>query len=261
MLLSTIIPVYNTKLYLNKAVDSIIAQQMPVGEHEIILVDDGSTDGSSAVCDEYASRHPNLVRVIHKRNGGVSSARNSGIAEAKGQYVHFMDSDDWLIPGAYNYILDNYFDDKFDYIGFWSVTLDNIMCKKWNETFDVTGKVVYEGSGREYYCKGQILSFAWSGWYRTSFLQCNNIEFDENAIIAEDMQFNLRFMMADPSVRLTSSVLYRYEVRDDSAVNQRNPAKMRKMTDSYIFLFELLVAYMSECQEFKIGGVKSLPVR
>lgn len=256
MLLSTIIPVYNTKPYLNKAVDSIITQQMSAGEHEIILVDDGSTDGSSEVCDEYGLRYPNLVRVIHKQNGGVSSARNIGITEARGRYIHFMDSDDWLIPGAYKYIVDNYFDDGFDYIGFWSVTLDNIMRKKWNETYDVTGKVVYEGNGRDYYYLGNILPFSVMGWYRRRFLVDNEIDFDCNSVIAEDVQFNLRFMMADPSVRLTNSVFYRYEVRGDSTVSQRNPDKMKKMTESYMSLFELLKAYQSQYPKFKSGGTQ-----
>lgn len=90
---TVVIPVYNTKAYLKDCVDSITAQTFQ--NLEILLVDDGSTDGSSAVCDELSNKDTR-IRVIHKRNGGVASARNLGIDEAKGKYIMFADSDDWL---------------------------------------------------------------------------------------------------------------------------------------------------------------------
>lgn len=93
MLISVIVPVYNVKNYLCKCVDSIINQTY--NNLEIILVDDGSTDGSGAICDEYVLKD-SRVKVIHKENGGVSSARNLGIAQAGGEYICFVDSDDWL---------------------------------------------------------------------------------------------------------------------------------------------------------------------
>lgn len=93
MLISVIVPVYNVENYLCKCVDSIINQTY--NNLEIILVDDGSTDGSASICDEYVLKD-SRVKVIHKENGGVSSARNIGIAEASGEYICFVDSDDWL---------------------------------------------------------------------------------------------------------------------------------------------------------------------
>lgn len=90
---SIIIPVYQTKNYLNRCIGSIVSQKF--SDFEIILVDDGSTDGSAEVCDRWTERD-GRVRVIHKRNEGVSIARNVGIQEAKGKYIQFVDSDDWL---------------------------------------------------------------------------------------------------------------------------------------------------------------------
>lgn len=98
--LSIIVPVYNVAPYLRKCVDSLLSQDF--SDYEIILIDDGSTDGSSTICDEYASRPfdnsftPSLViKTIHQKNAGLSAARNTGIAAAKGEYICFVDSDDY----------------------------------------------------------------------------------------------------------------------------------------------------------------------
>lgn len=90
---SVIIPVYNSKQYLSRCVDSILSQSYT--DFELLLVDDGSTDGSGSVCDKYAAKD-SRVRVLHKENGGVSSARNFGLKNVNGHYVVFVDSDDWV---------------------------------------------------------------------------------------------------------------------------------------------------------------------
>jgi glycosyltransferase involved in cell wall biosynthesis len=100
--ISVIIPVYQAEEFLAKCVDSVLAQT----EHdlEVILIDDGSTDCSANICDEYSARD-DRVRVIHKDNAGVSAARNTGIAEANGDYIGFVDSDDWIEPNMYERLL------------------------------------------------------------------------------------------------------------------------------------------------------------
>ena len=97
-LLSVIVPVYNVEAYLPRCVDSILRQSYD--NLEVILVDDGSRDGSGRICDEYAAGDPR-VKVIHKENGGLSSARNAGLDTAAGEYLTFVDSDDWIEPDAY----------------------------------------------------------------------------------------------------------------------------------------------------------------
>jgi len=92
-LISVIIPVYNVEPYLKKCLDSVVTQTYK--EIEIILVDDGSTDGSGPICDEYAAQDKR-IRVIHKRNGGLSDARNVGLDRCSGRYVTFIDSDDYV---------------------------------------------------------------------------------------------------------------------------------------------------------------------
>ena len=98
MKFSVVIPVYNVKDYLHRCVDSVLAQSFD--DYEILLVDDGSTDGASpAICDDYGAKYPDLIRVIHQENGGLGAARNTGIDAAKGDYLIFLDSDDYLLPG------------------------------------------------------------------------------------------------------------------------------------------------------------------
>lgn len=100
--ISVIVPIYKVEQYLRQCVDSILNQTHRA--LEVILVDDGSPDGSGKICDEYAARD-SRVRVIHKENGGLSDARNAGIDIARGDYIAFVDSDDWLEPDTYESML------------------------------------------------------------------------------------------------------------------------------------------------------------
>lgn len=97
--ISVIVPVYNVEKYLAECIDSILAQTYQ--NLEIILVDDGSPDSSGRICDEYAERYPKKIKVVHKANGGLSSARNVGLDVANGEYVGFVDSDDKILPEMY----------------------------------------------------------------------------------------------------------------------------------------------------------------
>jgi len=103
-LLSIIVPAYNIKTYLPRCLDSILAQTYT--NIEVIVVNDGSTDGSDSVIDDYASKD-NRIIAIHKENGGVSSARSAGIKKAKGEFIGFVDGDDYIEPNMYEHLLNN----------------------------------------------------------------------------------------------------------------------------------------------------------
>lgn len=100
--LSVIVPVYNTEKYLRECIDSILAQTF--ADFELILVNDGSTDSSGSICDEYAGKDPR-IQVIHQQNGGITVARKSGVRIARGEYVTFVDSDDWIHKDMYRVML------------------------------------------------------------------------------------------------------------------------------------------------------------
>ena len=101
-LISVIIPVYNTEKYLRTCLDSIVNQTH--SNLQIILIDDGSTDNSGLICDEYAQKDSRII-CVHQQNGGVSKARNEGLKIATGDYIHFPDSDDYLDLDTYEYLL------------------------------------------------------------------------------------------------------------------------------------------------------------
>lgn len=101
-LISVIIPVYNVAAYLPQCLDTVLSQSY--SNLQVILIDDGSTDNSGAICDEYASKDPRVV-VIHQKNGGAAAAKNAGLRAATGKYLSFVDSDDYLEPGAYEHML------------------------------------------------------------------------------------------------------------------------------------------------------------
>lgn len=102
-IISIIIPVYNSEKYLSKCIDSVLAQTFT--DYELILVDDGSTDRSAVICDDYAIKDAR-IKVIHKENGGVSTARNIGLINASGDYIGFIDSDDYVEPNMYTVLFE-----------------------------------------------------------------------------------------------------------------------------------------------------------
>lgn len=112
-MLSVIVPVYNVEKYLARCIDSILKQSY--SDLEIILVDDGSTDNSGKICDQYREIDDRIV-VIHKQNGGLSDARNVGMKKANGQYLAFVDSDDFIHPRMYEILMNLLLDYKADMV-------------------------------------------------------------------------------------------------------------------------------------------------
>ena len=111
---SVIIPIYNSEKYLEWCVNSVLTQQGPLEDYEVLLVNDGSTDSSAEICDRFAEKYPN-VRAIHKPNEKLSATRNRGMREAQGKYFCFLDSDDALLPHTIDKIAD-FFDEHYDEI-------------------------------------------------------------------------------------------------------------------------------------------------
>lgn len=204
--ISIIIPVYNAEMTLKKCVDSIMVQEYK--DFELILIDDGSKDMSSQICDEYAAKDKR-IKVIHKQNGGVSSARNAGLEIAQGQWITFVDSDD--------YLSDHYL------FGLKDSMADLVICNYQN----IIESQVSDGfSVKE--CKGfslkqlirenltnTILRAPWAKFYRREFV--GNIRFHEDMRIGEDACFVFQYLAKCRRYDISSESRYYVNVAEVAA--------------------------------------------
>lgn len=228
--ISVIMPVYNSELYLQDAVDSVLKQDFE--SFELLLVDDGSTDKSPEICDRFATENPR-VRVFHKPNGGVCSARNFGLEQAGGTYIAFCDNDDMFLPGLLkdNVRLAKQF--HADVVRFKrekAVTKDGILqsqsftgfqagCYAGNEVDDNIENILHAGWG------------VWAGIYRRGYLEKNELSFDETIRYGrEDDDFISRVFAGRPRTVLNDRCYYKWNLRyEHSTSNKTNISFVHSM--------------------------------
>lgn len=217
---SFIVPVYKVEKYLRECVDSILAQTLE--SFELLLVDDGSPDNCPEICDEYAEKD-SRVRVFHKENGGVSSSRNVGIAGARGKYICFIDSDDFIsgdfaqglfnaaekygadiVQGGISYCSE---DGETKYEEKSRLPLDTVI------SHSQVCALFDEMSSK---C---LALYCWRNMFRRDFLINNSIKFDESLKIGEDSVFNEQALLLASIVTAIDSCNYYYRSREDSAMN------------------------------------------
>ena len=247
MKLSIIVPIYNASKYLHRCINSLLAQGLKEGEYEIYLINDGSKDNSLDICKEYQNTYPSIIKVLSHNNQGVSYTRNRGIDEAQGDYICFVDADDYLKPNGYRYLIDNYLEENIDILMFWALTLDKKTKANYIENNNVEGKICYEVKGRDF-LKNGIQTFIWSSLYRRSFLVKEQLKFS-NLTIGEDILFNLNVYMKDPTIRSVSSRIYMYDLHEESTIHQRNNKAIRKAIQSYLILFQSFKKFILENNE------------
>lgn len=207
---SVIVPVYNVACYLEKCLNSILKQRNR--NFELLLIDDGSQDGSGAICDKFAILDKR-VRVIHKENGGVSSARNVGLVNAVGEWFAFVDSDD-TVDQDYLTIPQNMKDSDIiekGYITTGETIISRHQVDK-NETFDFEDReIVY----KRYFRKCQFA--LWNRLYSRKIV--NNVKFDERLRIGEDLIFFLTMLHKVRKYSFCSVGCYEYSIREGSAMS------------------------------------------
>jgi len=216
IMLSLIVPVYNVEHFLPRCLDSLLRQGMKAEEWEVICVDDGSTDRSPQILAEYVARYPDVFRVITQANRGLGMARNAGMQMAQGEYVAFVDSDDYLADHACNYLMHHFCQGHPEMVVFSyrRVTTNGISCAEPDAALG--GEVVFEGCGFEAYAQ-PILMTAWGKLYRRDFLSAYDIRFQP--IVYEDEIFNAEvFSHNPPLVRMTTCNIYRYEQGNSASI-------------------------------------------
>lgn len=202
-LISVIVPVYNTEKYLDQCIQSVLAQTYT--NWELLLIDDGSTDSSGAICDKYAAQD-SRIRVFHKENGGVSSARNLGLDNAKGEWITFVDSDDWVNANLYTRLL-------HDSSGLLIVGA----YKKASQMYILPNEKILLDKGENVLNLFMLPHFSvpWGKLYKRSILQKYNIRFDIFLSTHEDTLFVYQYMTYCDSIRMNSYVGYNYRVVSD----------------------------------------------
>jgi len=214
-LISVIVPVYNVEQYLEKCVDSIINQTYK--NIEIILVDDGSKDNSGKMCDELQQKD-DRIKVIHKENGGLSDARNAGLKIANGQYIGFVDSDDYIEPDMFEtlYNLNKKYNSDISIVSFYEIYKGKVIGVRNSKKIEELNKI---DAMKELLIDTRIQSYAWNKLFRRELF--DGIEFPTNKNF-EDIATTLLVFEKANKVVLFEEPKYNYVRRDDSIVGKKN---------------------------------------
>lgn len=261
MRISIIVPIYNTEAYLPECVDSILAQTHT--DFELLLVDDGSTDKSGEICDEYEQKD-SRVCVFHKKNGGVSSARNLGLENAQGEWVCFVDSDDTIPEDALSHYSQNI-----------EQSIDLIFSKY--KIIDEKGTMLREycafDSSREftrqdflkimYVPEGNYQGYIWNKLFRMSVIQEHAIRFNEQIFFNEDRLFTTQYACASKKpVRFMNHLTYRYLMHSNSAMASLKRGYNRKFVtdfDALVLMKKEIdrTPYGKDLRHYTIGGIRN----
>ncbi len=216
-MISVIVPAYNIENYIGRTLDSILAQSFP--DLEIIVVDDGSQDGTGAVIDQYAAAHPDRLRALHVPNGGVTNARLTGVAHASGEWIGFVDGDDVIEPDMYERLLSNAlkYDAQISHCGY-QMAFEDGRVNYFHNT-GVTETHSRTDALRELLCGRRIEPGLWNKLFRKSLFQ--GWEIDKTIQINEDLLMNFYLFSAADTVVYEDWCPYHYMVRSASATRVR----------------------------------------
>ena len=214
-MISIIVPIYKAEQYIHRCIDSILSQSYT--DFELLLIDDGSPDGCGAICDAYAVKD-SRVRVFHKENRGVSSARNLGIAHAQGEWITFIDADDYVHP---DFLFSLYAQHDADLI------VGSFQLVGSDESWD--GILPNEKYGREV-LKDKLFKSAftpnhrapWGKLYRRDIIVDNHILYDSKVTLSEDWLFTLEYFQYTQSIRTIDAPYYYYERGNVDGLSQNS---------------------------------------
>ena len=226
---SVIIPVFNTEKYLAACVESIRNQSFK--DFEVLLVDDGSTDGSGRICDEYSKTDDRIV-VIHKENGGVCSARNAGLDAARGEYVVFVDADDCLNESHLEHLMDSDADLVLTGIQKFGLSEDSCAPTK-KDDFEIEDMPRHWNTPP---VMNYLYCYPVAKRFRTSIIRDNNIRFYEPLFFSEDMCFNMCYMSFAKSFTELPYADYMYRRTEDMDRNEKYKMSAEQLSCHYEYL-------------------------
>ena len=230
MIFSIIVPVYNIQKWISACIESVLRQT--VQDYELILVDDGSVDRSGLICDEYADKY-SQVRVIHKINGGVSDARNSGVDVAIGDYILFLDGDDYIAEwtlGELRKIIEEKSPDVILSEGLYYVSEDKCELAKFCDKKDIQG--LYGSDALFLASKKYDIWSPYDKCFKRIFWQANHFAFKVGRRIGEDFQLIYRVILEAYDVYMISPFYY-YQARNDSAMHSIDGKMLEEMLENF----------------------------
>lgn len=206
--ISVIVPVYNTEQYLPRCINSILVQTFT--DFELLLIDDGSKDGSGKICDEYSAKD-SRIRVFHKENGGVSSARNHGLNNAQGEWITFVDSDDWIEENCLESCIAVI--QKFPSVDIIRYGYCKEVGKNRVKNTCIQNQLIFSPKEMIKQChKYSFWGFIWNTVYKKRLL--GNLRFNEDLSWLEDHIFTYKYINLCQSMYLLEKSLYHYSVLD-----------------------------------------------
>ena len=212
-LISVIVPVYNSEKYLHRCIDSILSQTHT--DFELLLINDGSTDNSGIICDEYAAKD-SRIRVFHKSNGGVSSARNLGLDHAKGKYISFVDSDDETYPNYLSVLFQNINKCDLSYIG---ILKYDVALQKTGEWTHFEEQIIrIDQTDEELIVKNNLLEvgYPYGKLFHQKIIETYNIRFDERISYQEDLIFTLQYISKCKTVYVSKEYGYIWYIQPNN---------------------------------------------
>lgn len=232
-LVSVIVPIYKVEKYLPRCIESICNQSY--SRLEIILINDGSPDKCGEICDEYASKD-NRIKVIHKENGGLSDARNTGIKNATGEYIAFIDSDDFIVNTAFEYLVSEATKYNLDIIAANAIVFTTEDIQRQMKKADSSDIL----TGEQFLCRSiesnSYIPCVWLNLYSKNLIVSNELFFKEG-ILHEDEQWTPRVFLKANRVKFTDFKFYYYVVREDSITHGKD--KSRNGIDTISICYEL----------------------
>lgn len=232
LLLTYIVPVYNTERYLLRCLNSVISQGLPEDSYEVLVVDDGSTDGSRDRVAAFTLLHPQ-VHLIIQENAGVSAARNRALDQSRGRYIQFVDSDDYLQVGVMSRLLQRAVDEDLDVMQFNYRSVDSngaislVPADAAQETTPVM-------SGVEFLRSHSLTPYVWRFLVKREFLDAHQWRFNTSLIVCEDGALIAEFMLASQRMACNADAPYCYVNRDDSAMHNPDVEHVQRRIFSQI---------------------------
>ncbi len=215
--ISVVVPIYNLSKFLPRCFESLLKQT--IDNYEIILVDDGSTDDSGTLCDQYEDEYKEFVRCIHKSNGGLSSARNVGIDVAKGKYIIFPDPDDWVEPDYLERLLSLQLTESVDLVctGYYVEFDSNSIQANLGQKYQIMSR---EEAQLSLLVSGGMGGFAWNKLYHLDIIRREKLYFLNDVGTTEDLDFAFRYIQYCSKLCFAPDVrTYHYYQRQNAATH------------------------------------------